>query len=44
MFKIGHTKPIQEIGNLMTLSQAGAITSVNKNVTTSENVVIGITC
>jgi hypothetical protein len=35
MFKIGHTEPVQEIGNLMTFSHAGAITSVNQNITTT---------
>jgi hypothetical protein len=44
VFEIGHTKPIQEVGDFMTLAHTGTITSVYKNITTTKNVIISITC
>jgi hypothetical protein len=44
VFEIGHSKPIQEVCDFMALTHASTITSMNKNITTTKNVVISITC
>jgi hypothetical protein len=44
MFKIGHSKPVQEVCDFMALTHTCTITCVYKNVTTTQYVAHPLTC